>query len=370
MLRLTTGFLTCLCLVLLVSHARAGGDEKTDKLINQFLKGSTKVERLKALTYGLEVIGPKIKGVLQALKIGLAKDPEPEVRREVALVLGRMGEGAIDTIGDLTFAMGNDPDDRTRECAARALGSMVPHSKRVLKELAVALKDKYFPVRAAAAATIKNLGPNAKSAVPQLIEYLKDKKDLSKDSSGRMYAALALGRVGPSGAKGVEVLAEVLADENEDAAVREAAAEALGRLELGATRAAKELADVVKNPKSGRDLRLLAVKALAKVEAETSVAWPAFKVAMEDSDKALRLQAVRVVGPYAKEEQDVVKSLAKLARNDDSVDVRLAAVQELGGLGAVAKAAEADLRLVIENEEIEVVRNAAAVALKKIQAGK
>jgi HEAT repeat protein len=371
MLRCAAAVLTGLWFASTVPTVRAGVEEAAAKAIKSLLnKDSTKVERFKALMV-LEVVPPKTKGVLQALKIALAKDPEALIRREIAQIMGRMGEDGVDTIPDLAFAMLKDADDKTRECAAKALNSMTPHSKRVLKELVEALQDKYFPVRAGAAEAIKNLGMNAQTFVPQLIDYLKDKSALENDRVGRLHVALALGRVGQDARPAVTLLAEMVADDNEDSRVRTAAADTLGRLGLDASKASKELAGVVVNDKNTLELRLAAVKALGKVDADTATAWPAFKAAMEDEkEKSLRLQAVRVVGPYAKEKEEVVKYLGKLARADDSVDVRLAAVQELGALGATARSAEPVLRQVIDNEEIEVVRDAARTALKKILAAK
>ena len=57
---------------------------------------------------------------------------------------------------------------------------------------------------------------------------------------------------------------------------------------------------------------------------------PAFKVGLADKDSAIRLQTVRIVGAYAKEEPEIVVMLGAMAKKEVNADVRLAIVQELG----------------------------------------
>jgi len=348
--------------------ARGGGDEKVNKLIVQFLQDKDVNKRRLALLE-LEIVGPRVKGVLQAMGIALEKDPEPVVRRDVALALARMGADAQAAISALAYALKTDKDDEVREIAAKALLQMAPHSGRALQQLVDALHDSHSPTRAAAAQAIKTLGEQSKTAVPQLIEYLKSPKDKKADAAARMHVALALGRVGEEGAKGTAVLIAVLSDAAEDVMVRAAAADSLGRPGPDSKAAAKPLADILGSTKNEQSLRFAAVKALAKVEGDTKQVWPALKIGLADNDATVRILAVRAAGPYGKEEPEVVKTLAKLARNDDNVEARLAAIQELGLIGAAAKAAETDLRYIMEHDEREAVREQAALALKKISGG-
>jgi HEAT repeat protein len=340
-------------------------EEKLNKLIVQFLQDKDAKKRQLALLE-LEVVGPRVKGVLQAMSIVLEKDSEPNVRREVAAALGRMGVDAQAAIPALAFALKNDKDDTVREVSARALLQMVPDSARALQQLIDALQDGHGPTRAAAAEAIKSLEDRSKSGVPQLIEYLKSPKDKKSDAVARMNVALALGRVGEEGAKGTSVLITVVSDPTEDVLVRSAAANSLGRFGLDAQGAAKPLADILANTKNDQSLRLAAVKALSKVEGNTRQVWPSLKIGLDDSDSMVRILSIRAAGPYGKEEPEAVKILAKLARNDDNVEVRLAAIQELGLIGSAAKIAEPDLRYIIEHDEREAVREQAEVAVRRI----
>src|SRR5262245_33455638 len=104
--------------------ARGGEDEQVKKLIVQLLAHKdTKKRRLAVLD--LEVVGPRVKGVLQAFCIALEKDPEPAVRRDIALSLGRMGDDGKDAVPALAHALRTDKDDKVRELAGRALVQMV-----------------------------------------------------------------------------------------------------------------------------------------------------------------------------------------------------------------------------------------------------
>jgi hypothetical protein len=346
--------------------AHAGEEEKVKKLITDLLENKD-VKKRRLAVIDLEIVGPRIKGVLQAMQAALEKDGEPVVRQEVAAAIGRMGEDGREAIPSLAYSLRNDKDDKTREQAGRALLQMVPHSRRALQQLVEALQDTYAPTRAAAAEAIKTLGEQSKSVVPQMMDFLKAGKDKKADSGARMNIALAFGRVGAEGAKGTDVLCAVLIDEIEDNSVREAAADSLGRLGLDAAGSAKPLADTLKNTKNATALRLAAVKALAKVEGETRDVWPALKVVLDGGDATLRLFAVRAATAYAKEQPEVVREFVKIARSTANVELRVAAIQELGSAGATAKSAVPDLQYLIDNDERENIRQEAEAALKKVQ---
>jgi hypothetical protein len=363
---LLLGLVAVLCCMPAVRPARAGEDEKVKKLITDLLENKD-VKKRRLAVIDLEIVGARIKGVVQAMKIALEKDPEPVVRQEVAAALGRMGEDGHDAISSLAFSLRNDKDDKTREQAGRALLLMAPSSKLALQQLGEALQDTYAPTRAAAAETIKALGELAKRAVPQMMDFLKVGKDKKADAVARMNIALAFGRIGADGSKGTDVLCAVLVDSAEDDTVREAAADSLGRLGLDAPGSAKPLADTLKNPKIGTAVRLAAVKALAKVEGDAKDVWPALKVALDGGEPTLRLLAVRAATAYAKDQPEIIREFVKIARSTANVELRLAAIQELGLAGATAKSAAADLQYLIDNDERENVREEAEAALKKIQ---
>jgi HEAT repeat protein len=222
-------------------------------------------------------------------------------------------------------------------------------------------------VRTAAVSTLKDLGAEAKPALPRVLAYLKDARDKASEPAGRVYAAQLAARLPAESASSVPVLVVVVADPTDRPQVRSAAAEALGRFGDKAESAAAKLAQVVGDAKADPGLRQKALMALGKVSSDAKVLWPVARAALGETDSGLRGQAVRVAGAVGKEEKDVVPALAKVAREDRNVEVRVAAIQELGGLGPAAKAAEQTLTD-LAGDPRPSIREAATVALKRLKA--
>src|SRR5262249_28255685 len=181
----------------------------------------------------------------------LLKDADPEIRRETAQTLGRMGDEAKLTIPALARSLIEEKEGPVREAAAQALsGSMAPHSKTAVPELGKALKDSYAPARTAAALALKDLGVEAKPALPQLLELLKDTKQSETEFTARVYAAQLVGRLAADAEAIVPILAGIVAAKEENPLVRTAAAEALGRYGPKAESAADPLAQAVGDVKA------------------------------------------------------------------------------------------------------------------------
>src|SRR5262249_48219681 len=100
-----------------------------------------------------------------------------------------------------------------------------------------ALKDKTAKVRKKAAESLGDLGPAAKSAVPDLVKAMKD-----TDPTVSWAAIDALGQIGPDAAAAVPALIEAL----KEASTRGAAVDALGQLGSKARDAVPALEKVLK----------------------------------------------------------------------------------------------------------------------------
>jgi HEAT repeat protein len=337
---------------------------KTTSQWVQILRTSKQVKARQAAVTALEILGPKVRGVLPALTDALAKDAEPDIRQSVAQVLGRMGGGARPAVEALGQAVRDDKSARVREAAALALGGrMVPHSKIAVLVLADALRDPEPGPRQAAAKTLRELGDDAQPALPRLIEVARDRK---MDRFTRTYMVQLIARLGGNGDAALELLASIVAEKDGPPSVRIAAADALGRAGAAAEAAVPALAAGLKS--GPLEVRRAAAAALSRVGPATHVAWPEIKIALHDDDATLRTEAIRVAGTIGKERPEVVPVLAKIATQDANVETRLAAIQELGHLGPAASEAAPALARLASNDSRASIRDAADAALKKVRA--
>ena len=129
-----------------------------------------------------------------------------------------------------------------RRNAADALGSIGTEAKAAVPDLVNALKnDKDAFVRSSAASALGRLGTEAKAAVPDLVNSLKD-----KDGDVRSRAAGALGNIGTEAKAAVPDLVNALKND-ERASVRGSAADALGSIGTEAKAAVPDLVNSLKD---------------------------------------------------------------------------------------------------------------------------
>ncbi len=119
-----------------------------------------------------------------------------------------------------------DEEGSVRKVAAEALGGIGPEAKAAVPALIEALKDPEGDVRREAAQTLGQIGPEAKAAVPALSEALKDTEWEVRSGAGR-----ALGGIGPEAKAAIPALIE--ASKDEYGRDREAADEALWEITEG-----------------------------------------------------------------------------------------------------------------------------------------
>ena len=243
----------------------------------------------------------------------------------------------------------NDPDANFRRHAAETVGKIGPE---VVQALVGALKDENEVVRKAAAFDLWRLGPEAKAAVPTLIEMLKD-----KDKEVRLMAARVLEGIGPAAKAAVPALIEVFKDKDEN--VRVGAAEALGKI---GPEAVPALIEVFKDEDIG--VRGKVVSALRKMGLEPKKEVAALIEVLNDEDSGVRWRVAKAKGNISTE---VVPALIKTLKDEDE-RVRWYAVGALGLIGPDAKAAVPALIEVLKDED-GVVRGEVAEALGKIGPG-
>jgi HEAT repeat protein len=186
----------------------------------------------KRALWALGVIGPDAREAIQAIS-DILTDKDATLRSLAAIVLGEMGPQGRPAIPQLVKAL-RDADPLVRAWAAMALHDIGPEtlgyllalvndgdlgvrlsavqalpafheSSEVAQALLGALKDPSRQVRAAAAAGLVQLGPDAQIALPDLVENLKE-NDLELQTQA-LTAILAIGS--PRDAQFLDVLAGV-----------------------------------------------------------------------------------------------------------------------------------------------------------------
>jgi HEAT repeat protein len=312
--------------------------------------------------------------IVLALIGRLKNDPSKEVRATAAQVLGKVAPkvaeaDAVAAAKALRQKL-EDPKEEVevRLAAVKALaGKMVPYAKNVIEVLGDILDEENAELRAAAAATLKDYGPDALKVTPQLLTALKnDKLDLYT----RIYVLQILTKHSKESAKVVPVLLGVLAEKDASDSLKLATVDGLGAFARDAAGATEPLAELFKDDKTPILLRQSAAQALIKIQADSKKVWPAAKEVMKDVNPAMRIQAIRLAGKLCKAEPELVPTLIKLT--DDTIEkneeTQIAVVQELGELGPAGGAiVEETLSKLASSASRQTVRDAAVIALKKVQ---
>ena len=104
-------------------------------------------------------------------------DPDPAVRKDAALALGRLASAATAALPRLAEVLRNDPDPAVRSAAAEAIRKMSPASRAVVGDLAAALRDPEPFVRMNACIALLSLKEEARPAIPDLIAGAGDEEN-------------------------------------------------------------------------------------------------------------------------------------------------------------------------------------------------
>jgi HEAT repeat protein len=101
------------------------------------------------------------------------KDPEPEIRLKVALVLSQLEEADQECLTALVGLV-NRRDRQIREAAARLLYRYGSAAKAAVPALIEMARNEPYPAKNFAITTLGAIGPDAKAAIPALRALLKD----------------------------------------------------------------------------------------------------------------------------------------------------------------------------------------------------
>jgi HEAT repeat protein len=345
-------------------------------------EGKTANERRKGLI-ALTLIGPeKSREVLPAVVMALRDDPDAGIRRAAAQALGRMSKQARTKELDgfrydqvriaLVSVLKADKSGPVRAAAATSLGEVGSEAHEAIGALAAILKDEHEEARAAAANTLRRLGKAARDALPDLQQALRDSKS---GKLTRLHCATAIGVIGlPDAVDALPVLREVLADTKAPAELRKTVAETLGQLGQEATSATPILVAILNDNDTPLPLRRAVLATIAQIGVQAKEAVPALHQAVTHEDRFIRCLALHALGGMGTSLGDLRKPVITsilAAMNDSVLEVRLAAIQALGSLGAEGLGADKEAVLArleeASRDSRKAVQETAQQAIQKIQ---
>lgn len=235
--------------------------------------------------------------------IGCLKDEDVALRRNAALLLGKIG--AKGSVGALGFAL-KDADISVRQAVVEALSSL--DTEEAVKYLVFALTDEDPYIRASAALSLGSMG--TKNVDPLLL-LLTDSDDAVK-----VAAIRAIGMTGEAGA--VKHLVNMLANQN--GFVVTTAIESLGR--LGGEEAGNAVAGMLGSDDS--EIRRTAIRSLSCFDGFEGAVLPFLR----DPDWATRVAAVETLsrGPSGK----VRERVEELYDGEEDHAVRRAVEERFG----------------------------------------
>ncbi len=344
--------------------------EKTvlDKTIGEWIKILQTHEkenyRIAALR-ALDVTGEAYRSGASAVIDCVENDKSPEVRRVAVALIGTIGPNDFKKGAKTLIAvLKTDKSDKVRETAATWIGSdkYVGQAQLYAADLADALKDSHAGTRIAVAAALRNMGEHAKPAFPALFAAAKNPKE---ELQVRIAAVHILGRHAKDDPQTLPLLLDLAGNTDNAAGLRDIAIEGLGR--SGSSSAADLLAKGL-NEKN-LELRKSAAVALGSLKENAKSAWPTIKERMADKkeNSSIRNHLIRLAGPLGKTNPEAVTALITAARVDESTENRIAAIQELGELGPLAKSAVEPLTTIAAQDPRATIREAAGKALKQIR---
>jgi HEAT repeat protein len=264
------------------------------------------VRRMAASILGY--VGPRAKAAVPALVKAL-KDPDEGVGQDMQGSVSHVAVFSLEAIGPAAHAAipalleeSKINGSHLQLYAIRALGSVACADKTVLAALMEFVKDKVRPeVRIAAGRALTRIGPDAKDALPLLLEALQDKETRGRAGASplRASAAQALAAIDIEGKVAVPAFMAVLTDRETDGELRNSIFAALERLGPGGKPAIPQLAELMKNGSTAR-ARDGAAKVLTSIGAD---AVPVLIEALKNGDPVIRdraLLALWHMGPAAK----------------------------------------------------------------------
>ncbi|PQO26448.1 HEAT repeat domain-containing protein [Blastopirellula marina] len=199
--------------------------------------------------------------------------------------------------------------------------AIVSLGAKATPRLAKALENE--GLRMHALAILRQLGPDAKAAIPALIETLKvDNEDVQSET------LMVLGGLGETAAPATEAIAKSLASSSDE--VKQSALYALGSIGSAAKPTIPQIAPLLDS--DVEFTKVAAGWAIAHIDPISPSAPKAIAVltaALSEGSDLVRLEAAKSLGMFGEQASSAKDALSKSAKSDESDAVRAAAADAL-----------------------------------------
>jgi HEAT repeat protein len=219
----------------------------------------------------------------------LEKEPDGQVRLSILDALASLGPGAAPAVPALVQTLRADVGGRGEEALHqdyRSALALAAIGKPAVEGLRSLLTVRKVSVRAEAIMALGRIGPDAATAIPDLILVLADKND--KNERIAEEVSIALGRIGNSA---VDPL--IAATAHADSSVRARAATSLGSLSAPTDLVHQAVLKCARD--QAPEVRAAAVESLSKFKLSDDALLPIVKENVRNNDERVRLAVVNLL---------------------------------------------------------------------------
>jgi HEAT repeat protein/S1-C subfamily serine protease len=238
----------------------------------------------------------------------------------------------VDSLPGLERVLKDDAAPQRRAEAARAIGTIGIQARSAIPNLLEAIKDSDRNVSTAAMEALGKLGSASDVVLPELIS--KSLND--SDKRVKLYAARAIGKMGAAGVSAIDPLIELTRDN--DPELHNEALLALGR--VGAGNREKVFPILFGQLKDAKDkpTRTLLAEAISHLGEPTVNEIASLRENLEHPSSEMRVYCTHALGQLGSLSKDAVPVLTKILKHEDK-PTAIAAADALGKIGADAKTA-------------------------------
>lgn len=235
-----------------------------------------------------------------------------------------------------------------------------PDSRRFVAGLTQIMDDASVSwiTRRQAALTLGRLGPLASEAVPHVIAHLEDVAGDDPETTPRRWALSSLALFGRQASAAAPRLRQLLNDDESSAITRLGCLEALSQIGSAAPSAIPAIIQTLNDDAQPPEVVTGAVTALGMIGADAAVSVPFLMRVAQSEHEDYRREAARSLGRIGVLAQVAQPLLCDLLLDDDSVQVREAAMVSLGQTGPQAWEY---IEALLEAEESEIRQRAATI---------